>query len=150
MIRSIGNGLSNITRHSEQYHKSIDISVPFGEDSVARKGNGKQQADLRVLMKLKIRKKFSKKSVEEREFMRDCAEWVSLNMIPLDTPEQVGFRRILSRRDERCHPLRRQTITRELKKIHTEAIESYKGHMAKVDYVAGTTDLWTAENGDSY
>lgn len=40
--------------------------------------------------------------------------------------------------------------TYELKKVHQEAIESYKKAPSKVEHVAGTTDLWTAENEDSY
>lgn len=86
----------------------------------------------RFLSAYELGKQFSKKSPEQREFVLDCAEWVVIAVITLNTPEQVGFRRLLSKRDERYDHVSCEPITRELKKIHHEAIESYKNELSSI------------------
>lgn len=51
-------------------------------------------------------------------------------MIPSNTHEQIGFRRLLSKQDERYyHPAIRHSIFRELKKTHQDAVDSYKNDL---------------------
>lgn len=100
-------------------------------------------------MKSKKRTKFGKKS-KEQDFARDCAEWVIINQIPLDTPSQFGFTRLLAKRDEQYHPINRHTIATEITKIYNEAVEYYRKELNDIEHMSSTTDVWTAENSDSY
>lgn len=149
-IRSLGNGLTNIKRHFIQNHKAQDISRAYQASASSSRKSSKIQATLKTIQKEKYTKKVGIKSYEQKQFIRDCTEWIALNMIPINTTEQFGFHNLMRKIDGRYHPVSRFSISAELRKLMNEAKGHYKESMESASCIACTTDVWTAENADSY
>ena len=79
------------------------------------------------------------------------AEMVCLDMQPFSLVENKGFRRFVHHLDPRYELPGRKKLTEDLiPRLYSEAVESMKRELEKVDYVAITTDEWTSRCTKGY
>lgn len=131
----IGNGLTNIRSHFQRCHPSVNTSIRFiDNDNSNKTSQSTIKCTIGNIAKSNRHRKFPMRSTEEKKFIRLCAEWVALNMVPMTTVEQTGFRNLMEYSNERFNNLSRMTIRRELSKLGAEINQFHKSLFATITF----------------
>lgn len=94
--------------------------------------------------------KYKPQSENQKRHNHLCAEYVSLDLVPLSIVEDRRFQNLMSNANNRINSIARHKVGQELTIIEKEVDESLFTSL-KVAYSVGTsTDVWTSEYGEGF
>jgi hypothetical protein len=78
------------------------------------------------------------------------AEWIVGSFRPMSIIEDKGLQKVLKNLNPRRPRISRHTITREIGDIAAKSDAESALSLKQADFLSGTTDVWTDENGCDY
>lgn len=139
---------SNISKHQKEHAESIKLRGSPTTSSVA-KPQPKQTTLAASFASSSI--PYDKKSKRWREITDAVTFHIGKDMVPLQTVEKEGFKRLLKTVDTRYElPSRKYFSQTSLPRMYTECREKIVGQLQNVAYFSTTTDLWSSRTSEPY